>query len=158
MQSFFKVKMVLLSLFLFSQTLTSAQSNNPQLLSAFEDANQAVITGDSSLFFSIFPSNFLLVHGGIGKEFNLNQSWQVAKGMGKTPGRKAICDIIAIDVKESVAWITYHYSYKIDDSYQKTVNMVEDYKEFEWIGTLVFVKNNGKWQNVVWHTSNVPKK
>lgn len=152
----FRITLICFGLFIFSQTTSFAQGETQEVLAANEEMTHSLVTRDSSVIFSVLSSDFKLIDGSRGKEWTADQFWGWWKDGGPL---KAVGEVTSTKINGSIAWLTYHYTFTPDQEnvYPKTVNAVENYEDYQWIGTGIFEKENNKWKCVLWHTSRVPK-
>lgn len=151
----FRITLICFGLFSFSQTSSFAQGEIKEVLAANEELTHSLVTRDSSRIFSVLSSDFKLIDGSRGNEWTADQFWAWWKGGIPL---KAVGEVTSTKINGSMAWLTYHYTFTPDPDnvYPKTVNAVENYEDFQWIGTGIFEKENNKWTCVLWHTSKVP--
>jgi len=143
-------------LMLTTTTATYSQKNTQQVLSAHSNVFKSFLTKDSTLFFSQLSSDLLFIRSN-GQTLNRSQLWKMATGMHG--GMKAIFEITSINVKGSVAWMTYQYTMTSSgNSYNEIVNYVDDLENYSWIETAIFLKKGKKWQMVLAQYSDAPEK
>lgn len=137
-------------------TSIHAQKEMEKLLAANDELSKAVVSGDSALFFSITTPDFRIINGSNGTDLERNEVWKWWTSR-VPPGLKAAGEVTSKRIEGSVAWLTYKYTFAPNDKTKKIVTTVENYKDYEWIGTGIFVKQGNKWLGALWHTSPVPR-
>ena len=141
----------ILSLF---PTYSYSQKEVNQVISAHDNADEAIVTADSVLYFSSYSPDFILIRDNA-QELNREQFWQMVQTMHLES--KVVSEIISVKIKGKVAWILYHYKFSNDDKYKEHVNHVSNLEDYRWVATAILEKNGKKWQLVLHQYATVPR-
>lgn len=95
-----QLTLLLICCFIGSALLAQSQQGDKEIIAGFEKAVEAILSGDSVLYFSTAPADYTQIDGFEGKVQDVDDMWQIAKSIA---GAKMIARISSIKTQGDVA-------------------------------------------------------
>ena len=95
-----QLTLLLICCFIGSTLFAQSQQGDKEIIAGFEKAVEAILSGDSVLYFSTAPADYTQIDGFEGKVQDVDDMWQIAKSIA---GAKMIARISSIKTQGDVA-------------------------------------------------------